>query len=119
MAKASERLLLAADRVTFTVQKGIKIECKRGVTTSPEDAEALWLAAFEQNLKERDTYLRSPAATHTGVQALYHSSALPNALPLPSARRQNLGILPNGLIGACLTSFTEVTTSCMFFCAVL
>ena len=112
MAKASERLLLSADRVTFTVQKGIKIECKRGVTTSPEDAEALWLAAFEQNLNERDSDLRSPAATHTGVQALYHSSAL----PLPCLEMDTGGISSgrgplSGLVGACLVAFTEVRHS--------
>ena len=94
-------------------------EASAEASASPE---AQWLRQFTNYLKHNATQLnggRQRPETLPAVQALYHSSALPNALPLPSARRRNLGILPNGLIGACLTSFTEVTTSCMFFCAVL
>ena len=96
-------------------------EASAEASASPE---AQWLRQFTDYLKYNATQLnggfrrRGPDSL-PAVQALYHSSALPNALPLPSARRRNLGILPNGLIGACLTSFTEVTTSCMLFCAVL
>lgn len=90
-------------------------EASAEASASPE---AQWLRQFTNYLKHNATQLnggRQRPETLPAVQALYHSSALPNALPLPSTRRRNVGILPNGLIGACLTSFTEVTTSCMFF----
>ncbi len=84
--------------------------------------EAQWLRQFTDYLKYNATQLnggfrRRGPDTLPAVQALYHSSALPNALPLPSMRRQKVGIVPNGLIGACLTSFTEVHRVCLAFFA--
>jgi hypothetical protein len=122
------RVLVSADRVNFTVQSEIPVSTSAEPEASAEaraGPEAQWLSQFTNYLKHNAEQLnggRQRGGTLPAVQALYHSSALPNALPLPStsyARRRIVGILPNGLIGACLTSFTEVTTSCMFFRALL
>ena len=95
MVDAPERLLLSADRVTFTVQKGVKIE--PGHPRVADDIERQWLRMFQSNLE----------GAHNGIQALYHSSALPLPYSKFSSIAEHRKSL-NGLVGACLTAFTEV-----------
>ena len=112
-------VLLSADKVTFTVQSEIAVSNHKGAgflsklteylvpTQQSESREAQWLSLFKSCLKqnERQTRRHTKSATAPpAVQAFYHSSVLP--LPMTSGR---LGPVSNGLVSACLVSFTEVT----------
>jgi hypothetical protein len=115
------RVQVSADRVTFTVQSEISIN--EGLFSASADAsahgvESQWLSKFKVYLSQNNTLLDAgqrrcsgPADTLPVVQALYRSSALPNALP---SMRKQLGSVSNGLVGACLTAFTEVNYACFF-----
>ena len=109
MVDACERLLLSADRVTFTVQKGITIE--PGKPPVADDIEDQWLRMFQRNLvgAQEKIGVQGSSAAHNGIQALYHSSALP--LPYSQRELSEHGRSLNGLVGACLTAFTEVRHS--------
>ena len=114
MVDACERLLLSADRVTFTVQKGITIE--PGKPPVADDIEDQWLRMFHRNLvrAQEKIGVQGSSAAHNGIQALYHSSALPLPYSQRSGFRGELsehGRSLNGLVGACLTAFTEVRHS--------
>ena len=97
------------ESVTFTVERGIAIECKPNPSAS--DIPSQWLSIFANNLAQRDTLTNrvsswnAPDATPPAIQALYHSAALP--LPCDNAR---LGFqtVSNGLVSACLIAFTQV-----------
>ena len=108
MVDACERLLLSADRVTFTVQKGIKIE--PGKPPVADDIEDQWLCMFQRNLlrAQEKIGVQGSSAAHNGIQALYHSSALPLPYSQRSSELSEHGRSLNGLVGACLTAFTEV-----------
>ncbi len=107
---------MSADRVTFTVQKGVKIEC--GAPDRTANIENQWISEFQRNLSERNK--------HEGgceIQALYRSSSLP--LPYSNARLERIksngigisgGPGPlSGLVSACLVAFTEVRKLLLFF----
>jgi hypothetical protein len=112
---------LSADRVTFTVQSEVSINkgfCSASADASADGAESQWLGKFKAYLSQNNTLLNAgqrrrsgPADTPPAVQALYRSSALPNSLP---SMRKQLGSVSNGLVGACLTAFTEVNYACFF-----
>lgn len=110
MVDTREPLLPSADRVTFTVQKGVEIEPGNPPVT--DDIEEQWLCMFQSNLlgAQEKIGVKGSTAAHNGIQALYHSSAL----PLPYSKRSSLSEHRrslNGLVGACLTAFTEVRHS--------
>ena len=109
MVDACERLLLSADRVTFTVQKGITIE--PGKPPVADNIEDQWLRMFQRNLvgAQEKIGVQGSSAAHNGIQALYHSSALP--LPYSQRELSEHGRSLNGLVGACLTAFTKVRHS--------
>lgn len=115
----TRKVLVYADRVTFTVQ------CDVAITSAADDAEnphlrmlfewkektkaskydgpeAKWLKEFTKHVRDHDRKLRR-CPTHPAVQAFYHSSAL----PLPSTTGLNDLGDSNGLIGACLMAFTR------------
>jgi hypothetical protein len=109
---------LSADRVTFTVQSEISINegsFSACADASAEGAESQWLTKFKAYLSQNNNAGQrrrsGPAETLPAVQALYRSSALPNSLP---SMRKQLGAVSNGLVGACLTAFTEVNYACFF-----
>jgi hypothetical protein len=107
------RVLISADRVTFTVQSEISINegfFNAFADGSADGAEAQWLSKFTEYLSQNQAQLNQgrssgPAETLPAVQALYRSSSIPNARP---SMRKQLGAVSNGLVGACLTAFTEV-----------
>ena len=111
MVDACERLLLSADRVTFTVQKGITIE--PGKPPVADNIEDQWLCMFQRNLvgAQEKIGVQGSSAAHNGIQALYHSSALPLPYSQHSSELSDHGRSLNGLVGACLTAFTEVRHS--------
>ena len=69
------------ESVTFTVERGIAIECKPNPSAS--DIPSQWLGIFANNLAQRDKLAKrgsswnAPDATPPAIQALYHSAALP------------------------------------------
>jgi hypothetical protein len=116
MVEACESLRMSADRVTFTVQKGIKIEC--GTPARAASIENQWIKEFQRNLSERNKRKGG-----SEIQALYHSSALP--LPYSNERLERIsksngigisgGPGPlSGLVSACLVAFTEVRKLLLF-----
>jgi hypothetical protein len=132
----SPTVLLSADKVTFTVQSEIAVSNHKGDERSThrpgftskvleflvpgqqsESREAQWLSIFTRCLTQNERQTRrntDPAATPPAVQAFYHSSVLP--LPRTSG---GLGPISNGLVSACLVSFTEVTHAGSFVRVVL
>ena len=117
MVEACESLRMSADRVTFTVQKGVKIEC--GNPARAANIENQWISEFQRNLSEREK-----REGGSEIQALYHSGALPLPYSNQSLERiiksNGIGISGgpgplSGLVSACLVAFTEVRKLLLFF----
>jgi hypothetical protein len=123
------KVLLSADRVTFTVESGIKIGSRetmhsKQTALASDGPEALWLKEFTQYVRTDHRQRESPESrridwakfgkpgykpwTPPEVQAFYHSSVL----PLPSEKGIP-GDNSNGLVCACLLAFKEVGTYAM------
>jgi hypothetical protein len=114
---------MSADRVTFTVQSEISINQGHLDTSADSSAggsEAQWLGQFSAYLSQNDAQLNhqqrrgSQTVPPPAVQALYHSCALANARPSMRKQLDDVSLISNGLVAACLTAFTEVNYNCPF-----
>ncbi len=111
------RVLMSADRVTFTVQSEIPINqghFNASADSSADAAEAQWLSQFSAYLSQNDAQLNhqqrrgGQPAPPPAVQAFYRSCALANSRPSMRKQLDDVSLISNGLVTACLTAFTEV-----------
>jgi hypothetical protein len=117
------RVIMSADRVTFTVQSEISINqghFNASADSSAGGSEAQWLGQFSAYLSQNDAQLNhqqrrgSQTVPPPAVQALYHSCALANARPSMRNQLDDVSLISNGLVAACLAAFTEVNYNCPF-----